>query len=59
MTENAHVSRPEPKIIQSPAKQERSQNLKQLPQNFMEVFNFDDVIQLRHDPEKPTLLKKK
>ena len=25
----------------------------------MEVFNFDDVIQLRRDPEKPTLLKKK
>ena len=43
MTEKTHVSRPEPKIVQSPVKQGRSQNLKQVPQTFMEVFNLGDV----------------
>ena len=43
VTENTHVSRPEPKIVQSPVKQGRSQNLKQVPQTFMEVFNLGDV----------------
>ena len=43
VTENTRVSRSEPKIIQSPAKQGRRQNLKQTPQTFMEVFNLDEV----------------